>query len=274
MARALWKGSITFGLVNIPIQLNTAVREKSVNFNLLSKDGTCRLRRKLYCPETGVEYDFSDTARGIEVAPDQYVIVDQKEIDQIKPERGRTIEIEQFIDMNELDPIYFDRVYYVTPAEGSAKPYKLLVQAMQSSGKSAVARFTMHQRQHLAVLRIVGEGIAMHTLHYADEVIPLEDLLPGTLDKAKLVKQELDVAERLIDALSRRLEVADFRDEYREQLQALIDAKSEGKTLRVSDTHPDEPPPRTINLMEALKKSLKENRAARTSRPPARRKSA
>src|SRR5688572_25698685 len=117
MARPIWKGSINFGLVNIPIQLETAVREKTVSFHLLSKDGTCRLRRKLYCPDTGKEVEYADTARGIEVAKDEYVLVDEKEIEHIKPEKGRTIEIEQFVKLEEIDPIYFDRVYFVTPTE-------------------------------------------------------------------------------------------------------------------------------------------------------------
>jgi DNA end-binding protein Ku len=195
------------------------------------------------------------------VAPDQYVIVDEKEIENLKPERGRTIEIEQFVDIGEIDPVYFNRVYYVSPAEGAAKPYRLLVEAMKQSGKAAVAHFTFHERQHLVILRTVDDGIVMHTLHYADEVLPLADVLPGTVDKAKVTKQELDVAEKLIEALSRPLDVAQFRDQYREQLTALIDAKSQGKTVRVADDHADEPAPRTINLMEALKKSLAQNRA-------------
>ena len=262
MARSLWKGSITFGLVNIPIQLSTAVREKGISFHMLSKDGRCRLRRKLYCPDTGKEYDFNDTTRGLEVAPDQYVIVDEKEIEQLKPEKGRTIEIEQFVDLVDVDPIYYDRVYYVAPVEGAAKPYRLLVEAMKESGKAAVAHFTFHERQHLVILRVIGEyGIALHTLHYADEVVSLDDVLPETIGKAKVTRPELDVAQKLIDALSRPLDVSEWRDEYREKLQALIDAKSEGKTVRVADTHDDEPPPRTINLMEALKKSLAQNRA-------------
>src|SRR5688500_8336577 len=127
MARSLWKGSITFGLVNIPIQLNTAVREKGISFNLLSKDGRCRLRRKLYCPETGKEYDFGDTARGLEVAPDQYVLIDEKEIEELKPEKGRTIEIEQFVDVAAGEPVYFDRGDYVEPGEGAGDTDRRLV---------------------------------------------------------------------------------------------------------------------------------------------------
>src|ERR1700743_3382198 len=123
MGRPIWKGNITFGLVNIPVQLETATREKSVQFHRLSKDGSCRLRRKLYCPETGKEFDFGDTARGIELAKGEYVLIDEKEIKKRRPERGRTIEIVQFVKTDEIDPIYFDRVYYVVPAEGSTKAY-------------------------------------------------------------------------------------------------------------------------------------------------------
>src|ERR1700722_16346283 len=118
MARPIWKGAITFGLVNIPIQLEMAVHDKTVNFHMMSDDGTCRLRRKLYCPETGKEFDFSQTARGIEIAKGEYVLVDEAEIKRLKPERGKAIEIVQFIKQEEIDPRYFDRVYYIVPTEG------------------------------------------------------------------------------------------------------------------------------------------------------------
>jgi DNA end-binding protein Ku len=275
MARSLWKGSIAFGLVNIPVQLETAVREKTVSFHMLSKDGTCRLRRKLFCPDTGEEFEYADTARGIEVAKDQYVLVEDKEIDAIKPEKGRTIEIEQFVDLKEIDPIYFDRVYYVTPTEGSAKAYKLLHEAMSASGRIGLARFVMRDRQNLAAIRVVGDGIVLHTLHFDDEVLKLEDTLPGTLAKAKPAPKELDVAKQLIEAMTGDLDFSKFKDDYREQLEDLIDKKRSGKkTVAVSDDHDDSPLPRTINLMDALKRSLakKPVRAASTART--RRKSA
>ncbi len=257
MARPIWKGSIAFGLVNIPIQLETAVREKTVSFHMLSKDGGCRLRRKLYCPDTGEEFEYGDTARGIEVGKDEYVLVDDKEIEAIRPEKGRTIEIEQFVKISEIDPIYFDRVYFVTPTEGSSKAYRLLHEAMNSTGKIGLARFVMRERQNLAAIRVVDDGIVLHTLHYDDEVLKLEEALPGTLAKVKPAAKELDVAKQLIDAMTHPLELEKFKDDYREQLEALIDRKKSGKkTVAVSDDHDDEPLPRTINLMDALKRSL------------------
>jgi DNA end-binding protein Ku len=266
MARPIWKGSINFGLVNIPIQLETAVREKNVSFHLLSKDGTCRLRRKLYCPETGDEFDYNDTARGIEIAKDQYVLVDEKEIDNVRPEKSRAIEIEQFVDMDALDPIYFDRVYFVTPGEGSSKAYKLFHEALAKSKKIGVARFVMRERQNLAILRVLGEGIVLHSLHYDDEVLKLEDTLPTSLAKVKPAAKELDVAMQLIDAMSKPLHIEEYKDEYREQLEKLIESKKKGKKMVViHDEHFDEPMPRTINLMEALKKSLNANKGTRTT---------
>jgi len=257
MARPIWKGSINFGLVNIPIQLETAVREKSVSFHLLSKDGSCRLRRKLVCPDTGEEVDFGDTARGIEVGKDEYVLLDEHELEQIRPEKGRAIAIEQFVELSEIDPIYFDRVYFITPADGSARPYKLLFEAMKESRKLGLARFVMRGRQNLAALRVMGEGMVLHTMHYSDEVLSLDDVLPGTLTKAKLPEKEIAVARQLIQAMTGPLDLAAYKDDYREEVEKLIERKRSGrKTVIAADDHEEEPPPPTINLMEALKRSL------------------
>ena len=265
MARPIWKGSINFGLVNIPIQLETAVREKTVSFHLLSKDGSCRLRRKLVCPDTGKEIAYDDTARGIEVGKDEYVLVDEKEIEKIKPERGRSIEIEQFVELDDIDPIYFDRVYYVTPTEGSSKAYRLLHEAMKESGRVGLARFVMRDKQYIAALRVVGDGVVLHTLHYADEVLSLDDALPGTIAKAKPAAKELQIAQQLIQSMTKPLDLSDFKDDYREQLEALVESKKHGhKTVEASTDDADaEHLPRTINLMDALKRSLQAKKPAR-----------
>ena len=267
MARPIWKGSISFGLVTIPIQLETAVREKSVSLHMLSKDGSCRLRRKLYCPETGKEFEYSDTSRGIEVGKDEYVLVTDKEVQALKPEGGRTIEIEQFVELAEIDPIYFDRAYYVTPENGSGKAYKLLYEAMKDSGSVGLARFVMRERQNLAAVRVMGAGLVLHTMHYQDEVLSLDDALGGTLERIKPAAKELTIARQLVDAMTHALDLSTFKDEYREQLEDLIDRKKRGKkTVAVSDDHDDEPAPRTIDLMDALKRSLGANAAARGRR--------
>jgi DNA end-binding protein Ku len=257
MARPIWKGAISFGLVNVPIQLEMAVHEKSISFHMLSDDGTCRLRRKLYCPETGKEFDFGQTARGIDIGKGEYVLVDEKEIKRLRPERGRTIEISQFIRQDEIDPIYFDRVYYVVPTEGSIKAYKPLYDAMHQSKKIALARFVMRERQYVCAIRPIGEGLVLHTLHYVDEVATPGDALPAALAKTKSNAREIEAAEKLIDSMTEKLDLTAFHDEYREQLQELIDRKKHGQTMEVSEETEDRPPARTVNLMDALRRSLK-----------------
>src|SRR5262245_32212464 len=256
MSRPIWKGTITFGLVNIPIELVTAVREKAVHFHMMSKDGTCRLRRKLYCPESGKEYDFNETARGVEIGPEEYALIDEKEIKRLKPAKGRAMEIAQFVKLDAIDPLYYDRVYYVRPAEDSHKSYKLLVEAMDKSGKSAVARFVMRDREYVSVLRVMDEALVLHTLHYADEVMAVHDVLPQGLGRAKLTNAELNIASELIKAMTKPLDIERFKDEYREKLEELIDAKIKGKEVVRAYDETEDQAPHTINLMDALKKSL------------------
>jgi DNA end-binding protein Ku len=258
MSRPIWKGSINFGLVNIPIELMVAVRERSVSFHMMSKDGTCRLRRKLYCPESGKEFDFDQTARGVEIGPEEYVLVDEREIKRLRPAKGRTLEISQFVDLDAIDPIFYDRVYYVRPAADSLKSYKLLIEALHDSHKCAIGRFVMRDREYLSVLRVLDEGLVLHTLHYADEVVPVSDVLPKGLGRVKVSTAELNVAGQLIKSMTKPLKIESFRDEYREQLEELIDAKVKGKELVQAYDERDEEAPRTINLMDALKKSLAE----------------
>jgi len=195
MPRPIWSGSINFGLVNIPVEMNTVVHEKSVHFHMLSKDGTCRLRRKLVCPQTGKEYDFGDTARGIEISPEDYVLIDQSEIDRLKPEKGHALEILQFLKVSDIDPIYFDNVYYLHPGKDAQRPYKLLHEAMKSAGKCAIGRFVLRERQYLAIIRAINGGLALHTLHYADEVDPIN---VEKMSGVKVTAAELNMAGELI----------------------------------------------------------------------------
>jgi len=269
MGRPVWKGSINFGLVSIAVQLETAVREKNVRFHMLTKDGTCRLRQKLYCPDTNKEYDFGETARGIEVAPGQYALVDKEEIAKIKPTRGHAIEIEHFVALDEIDPIYFDAVYFVTPTGDSAKAYKLFQEAMRERQRIGLARFVMHDRQHLAALRAMGKGLVIHTMHYADEVLSLDDALPASLSHASPSATEIKIARQLIDQMTEPVDLKKYKDDYREQMEALVEQKKKGKkTVTISDEEDAENIPHTINLMEALKRSLE------AGKPSARRKSA
>jgi DNA end-binding protein Ku len=262
MSRPIWKGSINFGLVNIPIELMVALKEKNISFHMMSKDGTCRLRRKLYCPESGKEYDFNQTARGIEIGPEEYVLIEEREIKRLRPAKGRNLEILQFVELDAVDPIFYDRVYYVRPAEDANKSYRLFVEAMHDSHKCAIGRFVMRDREHLSVLRPLDDGVVLHTLHYPDEVVPVADVLPRELTRAKVSNTELNVARQLVKSMTRPLEIEKFRDEYREQLEELIDAKVKGKELVQAYDEKEEEAPAALNLMEALKRSLEEKERA------------
>jgi DNA end-binding protein Ku len=256
MARPIWTGSINFGLVSIPVEMHMAVHEKSVHFHMLNKDGTCRLRRKLVCPDTGKEYDFNQTARGIEIGPEDYVLVDQKEIDRLKPEKGRSMEIVQFVGPDAIDPLYYDRVYHLLPGKDAKKPYKLLATAMEESGKHAVGRFVMRERQYTVMIRVKDHEMVLHTLHYADEVDAMDDDLASSLEKIKVSAAEQRMANELVKSMTAKLNLEEFTDEYRKQLQALIDAKKQGKEVTHAPEHEDRPTRSPVNLMDALRRSL------------------
>ena len=273
MTRSLWTGSISFGLVAVPIRLVTAVRDKSIHFNLLSPDGSCRLRRKLYCPETGVEYDFKETARGYEIAPDQYVLLQEDELKELKPEAGRSINISDFVDLASADPLYFDRTYYLLPGEGGAKAYRLLVEAMAKSRKAAVAQFVMHDNQHLALVRALDDALVLHTMHYADEIVPAGSLKDELATDVAVSERELKVAQQLIASLDTNFKPEAYRDTYRDEVKRLIELKAEGEAVTVStQTEEELDIGQPINLMEALKKSLAQQKADSTRRPAAGRK--
>jgi DNA end-binding protein Ku len=252
--RSIWSGSISFGLVNIPVKLVTAVRDKSIHFNMLSPDGKSRLRRKLYSPETGKDFEYDQTVRGYEIAPDQYVIVKDEELEKLRPEKSRRLDIQEFVELAKVDPIYYDSTYYVAPDEGGAKAYALLVNAMKRTKRIALARFVMRDRQYLAAIRPSEGALVLHTMRYADEIVPVSDLgeLPGSSD---LPKKELEVAESLIEALEGDFDPSQFHDEVRERLEKLIEAKAAGQEIVLAASDEREGPP-VLDLMDALKKSL------------------
>lgn len=254
MARPIWSGSISFGLVNIPVKLFTAVRDRDVHFHMLSKEGHCRLRRKLVCPETGEEYEFKDTTRGFEIAPDEYVIVTDRELDALKPESGRTIEITDFVELSEIDPVYYERPYYAVPDESGRHGYRLLFEALSRSQKVGIARFVMRQKEYLAALRPAERVLCLETMRYHDEIVPAGEIADDAA-KGKVNERELEAAERLIEALVNPFEPGRYHDEYREKVEELLERKSQGKEVRPQPAAPHEPT-RLVNLMEALQKSI------------------
>ncbi len=252
--RSMWSGTITFGLVNVPIKLYPATHQKDVHFHLLTKDGECRLHRKLYCPETGKEYDFKDTARGYELAPDQYVLLDEEEIEALKPESGRTIEITDFVDLAEIDPVYYNKPYYLGPGKDGEKAYKLLHKAMSDSKKVGIAKFVMREKEYLAAIRPMGSVLCLETMNFADEVDDPAKV-PGLPIEARIQPKELEVARKLIDTQATEFKPEKYHETYREQVMELVKKKAKGEEI-VAPEPQEEEEPRVFNLMKALEESL------------------
>jgi DNA end-binding protein Ku len=255
MARAIWSGSISFGLVNIPVKLYTALRDRDVHFHTLSSDGRCRLRRKLVCPDTGKEFDFEKTARGYEVAPDQYVIVTDEELAQLRPEKGRAIEIERFVALDDIDPMLFDRPYYLVPDKNGSKAYRLLLEALAGSRKVAIARIVMRTKEYLAAVRPIGDALCLETLRYAEEVVAVDEI-GGVPEEFEVGARELEMADQLIEHLTTAFDPKEYRDEFRERVMKLIEAKASGEDLVVQEPKESAGKGKVINLMEALRQSL------------------
>lgn len=254
MPRAIWSGTVSFGLVSIPVKLGTAVREHQAHFHRLSPDGSCRLRMKLFCPEDGREYEFQEAARGYEVAPDQYVLVSDEDLESLRPEASRSIEIVDFVDLSEVDPIYFDRPYHLAPDKGGAKPYRLLTEAMKRTERVAIARFVMRSRGHLAVLRALEDSLLLCTMRYRDEVIMPEESSELRPDVA-ISPKEIEMAERLIESMRVPFDASAYHDEYRDAVKAMLEAKAAGKVI-VAPSGKARPREGVVDLMDALKKSL------------------
>jgi DNA end-binding protein Ku len=270
MARSMWSGSISFGLVNVPVKLYTAVREKDIHFHMLTKDGHCRVRRKLVCPDDDREVDYKETTRGYEIAPDQYVVFDEGELEALRPEASRAIQILDFVNLADIDPIYFQRPYYLAPDERAGKSYHLLLRAMRDAERVAIATFVMRQKQYLAAIRPTDKLLLLETMNYADEIVQ-PDELPGIDEPPDVDQRELKMAKQLIDALAGDFAPEKYRDEYREQLMEIIEKKAKGQEVRIAP--PPEEPARVLNLMKALEASLAEAKKSRKS-PPRRKKSA
>ena len=262
-ARALWKGQISLGLVTVPVKLATAVRQKDIAFHMMDPDGTCRLRTKLVCPETGKEYNFGETAKGYELSPGEYVLLDKEEIKNLKAESDRTMRVEQFVTEQEIDPVYFDHTYYLLPDKGGERSFHLLWQTMKKSGKVALGRLPMRGQRYLAAVRVSGQALVLHTMHYADEVLSAADA-GIVLEDEPPRKKELDMAQHLVEALTEKFDPKSFRDEYRERVEDLIRRKAAGEEVTLPDV---EPPPPTYNIAKALEASLSAIRGKSKAKP-------
>jgi DNA end-binding protein Ku len=265
MPRPVWTGTISFGLVAIPVKLFHAVRSKNVSFNQLDRDTKARIRYKKVSALTGEQVPDDRIVKGYEISKDSYVVVDPDELEPFIPAATKTVDLEEFVDLADIDPVYFESAYYVAPGT-NPKPYVLLARAMEESGKVAIGRFVMRNKQYTAAIRAQEGRLLMSTLAYADEVVdPAEiDELNG-LDSVEVSERELAMAESLVASLSAPFEPERYRDEYREQVVALIEAKAAGEELVAPADAPEAP--RVVDLMAALEASVQAAKAARERHP-------
>jgi DNA end-binding protein Ku len=257
MARAIWSGSISFGLLNVPVKLYSAVSKKSVSFRELRASDGSRVRHKRVAEADGEEVPYDEIVKGYEVAPDQFITITREELEELDPKKTRAIEILDFVDLDDIDPIYFDHPYYLGPDKGAEKAYKLLVDAMADSRKVAVARFVLRNRESLAAVRPMDGVLTMATMRFADEVVSpqeISDEIEVDGDGAP-AKRELEMAKTLIDSLSSEFEADKYRDEYREELLSLLERKAKGEEV-VSTTTEAPTPTKAPDLMAALEESL------------------
>jgi DNA end-binding protein Ku len=255
MARAIWSGAISFGLVNVPVKLYTATSPKTVRFHQLSAKTGARIRQKRVDPSTGEEVPYEEIVKGYEITPDRYVMIEPEELEALDPKATKTVDIEEFVDLEEIDPIYYDHSYYLTPTAGGAKAYRLLLDAMRESGKVGIGRVVLRSKQQLCALRPTGEVLTLTTMLFGDEVLAsdrLDEL--DTIKDAEASDRELAMAQQLISSLSADFDPSRYHDEYRERVLELIERKAAGEEIAVQPEL--EEPAAAPDLMAALEASL------------------
>ncbi len=265
MASSVWKGYLSFGLLSIPIRLFTAARGERISLNQLHEVCHSRLKMPLFCPTCDRKVERSEVIKGYEYEKDQYVLFKDEDLDKIEPESARAMEILEFVKVDEIDPLYYDASYYLTPEDEGKKAYSLLLKAMEESGYAAIAKVTMHQREHIVVIRPRPEGMTLHTMFYQSEIRAVAEFTHQ--DKVEPKEQEKKLAMQLIESLAATFEPEKYRDEYQESMRALISAKQKGQEVS-GPVHTERAP--VIDLMDALRKSINAKPAASAKKPPLR----
>jgi DNA end-binding protein Ku len=264
MPSSAWKGTLTFGLLAIPVKLYTAARSQRMNLHQLHKVCHTRLKQPLYCPHCNRQVDRSEVVRGYEYEKGQYVVINEDEIKKITPRSSTVMEIVAFVKQEQIDPIYFDASYFMLPDKESEKPYALLLRTLEDSNRVGIATVTMHQREYTVFIRPRNNGLTIHTMYYANEIREVAGYGKAEKD-VKLKPAEVKLAEQLVDSLSQDFRPEQFHDKFQENLKALIEAKQKGKTI-VAEHKPA--PARVIDMMDALKKSLATAEAQQKQKKP------
>jgi DNA end-binding protein Ku len=255
MARAIWSGAISFGLVNVPVKLYSATSPKTVRFHQLSAKTGARIRQKRVDPSTDEEVPYEDIVKGYEITPDHYVLIAPEELEALDPKATKTIDVEDFVDLSEIDPIYYDHSYYLAPSTGGAKAYRLLLDAMRDTGKVGIGLVVLRSKQQLCALRPNGDVLTLSTMLFGDEVLApdrLDEL--DTIGDAEASPRELKMAGQLIESLSTEFDPSKYHDEYRERVLELIEKKAAGEEIAVQPEA--EEPEVAPDLMAALEASL------------------
>lgn len=270
MARAIWSGSISFGLLNVPVKLYSAVARRGISLREIRESDSARIRHRRVAEGTDEEVPYDEIIKAFEITKDRYVPITKDEMASLDPKKTRAIEVQDFVDLDEIDPIYFDSPYYLGPAAGAERAYSLLAQAMEASGKVAIARFVFRNKEHLAAIR-PGDGVlTLTTMRFADEVVPpseLDDVLPS--EKPKVPKREVQMAEQLIDSLTSSFDPGAYRDEYREELLAMIERKAAGEEVVVAPEGEEREATKAPDLMAALEESIAAVKGKREGKPAA-----
>ena len=252
----MWTGAISFGLVTVPVKLYSAVSRKTVRFHQLNGKTGVRIQQRRVDPSTGDEVAYEDIVKGYELAPDRYVVIEGDELDALDPKKTRTIDIEEFVELSDIDPIYYDHPYYLAPAAGGAKPYRLLLDAMRETGRVAIARVVIRSKQQLVAIRPMGDVLAM-----ARWSSPTRSSTRGRSTRSRGSRtsrcsdREVDIAKQLVESLSLEFEPDKFRDTYRDEVLALIERKASGEEIAVQPARDEEAEP-VPDLMAALRASL------------------
>jgi DNA end-binding protein Ku len=253
--KAIWKGAVTFGLVNIPVRLYSAVQEKSLKFHMLHEEDGGRIRYQRICSICGKEVTWDDIVKGYEFAKDQYVRFTDDELQALDVDSIKAVDVVSFVPLEDIDPIYFNKTYYVVPEASGLKAYRLLQEALEAEGQVGIAKVALRDKEHLATVRLKDDVFVLETMYWPDEI--REPAFEELERKVDVRDAEVKMARQLIQQLSSDFEPMAFRDEYRERLEQLVEQKVEGQEVTLA-AEPEEEPTVVVDLMEALKASVAE----------------
>jgi len=254
MARAVWTGALSFGLVSIPVSLYPATQDHEVRFHQFERGTTSRVRYRRVNQDTGAEVDYSDIVKGAELPDGEYVVLSDEELEEVAPRQTKSIEISDFVELDQIDPVYFQRSYFLGARDDNArKPYALLTSAIEQSGRAAVASFVLRNKEYLAVIRPYRGALILETMYFADEVRQPDQVLDNQPDRRSLRKQDLDMAAKLIESMSADWDPKRYHDEYTERVNELVTAKSRDEKF---ETPEEEPSADVIDLTAALQASI------------------